>query len=71
MKGIALQLYTMRDPARADLLGTLKRVRQIGWEYVPRSRLPRSESDVLVEPYLREALIRLNPEIAARPDRAV
>ncbi len=54
---------TIRDGIRDHL-------QKIGWEYVPRSRLPRSESDVLVEPYLREALIRLNPEIAARPDRA-
>ena len=26
--------------------------------------------DVMVEPWVREALIRLNPEIAAQPDRA-
>jgi len=30
-KGIALQLYTMRDAAKADLSGTLKKVREIGW----------------------------------------
>jgi len=54
---------TIRDGIRDHL-------QKIGWEYVPRTRLPRSEGDVLVEPYLREALIQLNPEIAARPDRA-
>jgi len=32
-------------------------------------KIPRQSGDVLVEPWLREALVRLNPEIAARPDR--
>jgi sugar phosphate isomerase/epimerase len=31
---IALQLYTVREPAKKDLPGTLKRVREMGWEYV-------------------------------------
>jgi type I restriction enzyme R subunit len=42
-----------------------------GWTYVPADKLPRSSSsDVLVEPMVRDALIRLNPEIAAEPSRA-
>ena len=32
--------------------------------------LPRQNDDVMVESWVREALIRLNPEIAAQPDRA-
>ena len=36
----------------------------------PPTRLPRQPGDVMVEPWVREALIRLNPEIAAQPDRA-
>lgn len=40
MSGIALQLYTMREPARQDLADTLKRVRDIGWEYVQWSGMP-------------------------------
>jgi len=40
------------------------------WEYVPAAQIPRQPGDVMVEPWLREALIRLNPEIAAQPDRA-
>ncbi|TWT44976.1 Type I restriction enzyme-like protein [Phycisphaerae bacterium RAS1] len=40
------------------------------WAYCPGVELPRQRSDVMVEPWLREALIRLNPEIAAQPDRA-
>ena len=40
------------------------------WEYLPGPTLPRQTSEVMVEPWVREALIRLNPEIAAQPDRA-
>src|SRR6184192_741543 len=40
------------------------------WSYVPGLQVPRQLSDVMVESWLREALIRLNPEIAAQPDRA-
>jgi type I restriction enzyme, R subunit len=41
-----------------------------GWHYVPAASLPRRVNDVFIETYLREALIRLNPEIAAQPERA-
>lgn len=40
------------------------------WAYVPGMELPRQLGDVMVEPWLRDALIRLNPEVAAQPDRA-
>jgi type I restriction enzyme R subunit len=42
----------------------------LGWQFVPGAQLPRQETDVLVGPHLIAALIRLNPEIAAQPDRA-
>jgi len=32
--------------------------------------VPRQIQDVLVEPWLREAQLRLHPEIAAQPNRA-
>src|SRR5213083_1408082 len=40
------------------------------WTYVSGPELRRQNGDVMVESWLREALIRLNPEIAAQPDRA-
>ena len=40
------------------------------WDFVDPLKVPRQPSDVLVEPWLRQALIDLNPEIAAQPDRA-
>lgn len=41
-----------------------------GWKYIPAEDLPRTYSDVMVEPMVKAALIRLNPEIAAEPSRA-
>ena len=41
-----------------------------GWKYTPAEDLPRAYSDVMVEPMVKAALIRLNPEIAAEPSRA-
>lgn len=40
------------------------------WRFVATHDLPRTEQQVMVEPWLREALFRLNPEIAAQPDHA-
>ena len=44
--------------------------RGAGWHFVPASALPRQPQDVFVEKYVREALIRLNPDIAEKPERA-
>ena len=43
---------------------------KIGWKYIPAEELPRQHTDVMVEPMVKSALIRLNPEIADDPDRA-
>jgi type I site-specific restriction-modification system R (restriction) subunit len=40
------------------------------WTFVPPTGITRQPGDVLVEGWLREALLKLNPEIAAQPDRA-
>ena len=40
------------------------------WRFVPAEQLPRQHSGVLVEPMVRDALIRLNPDIKAEPNRA-
>ena len=52
--------------------GLARRNRQIsghGWHYLSATNLPRLPHEVLVEDHLRDALIRLNPSIAAQPDR--
>ena len=42
----------------------------VKWDYHSVAEVPRQPGDVMVESWLRDALIRLNPEIAAQPDRA-
>lgn len=42
----------------------------LGWHYVAPDDLPRQPQEVLTEAHLRDALIRLNPDIAANPGRA-
>ncbi len=41
----------------------------LGWHYLSYKDLPRQTQEALVEDHLREALLRLNPNIAAQPDR--
>ena len=45
------------------------RMSGLGWHYVRPGDLPREPQEVVVESYLREALVRLNPDIAAHPSR--
>lgn len=40
------------------------------WRFMAADDVPRQHGDVLVESMVREALIRLNPEIRQQPDRA-
>ncbi|MBP2489130.1 type I restriction enzyme R subunit [Rhizobium leguminosarum] len=46
------------------------RIAGLGWHYVAPADLPRQPQEVLVVTYLRDALIRLNPDIAANHGRA-
>lgn len=48
----------------------LNRLVAAGWIYFHGPMLERSTSDVMVESLVREALVRLNPEIAESADRA-
>jgi type I restriction enzyme R subunit len=42
----------------------------LGWRRIGSADIPRQAQEVLVEKWVREALIRLNPEIAADPELA-
>jgi type I restriction enzyme, R subunit len=42
----------------------------LGWKYVQADLLQREITDVFLEKELKEALCRLNPDIAAQPDKA-
>ncbi len=46
------------------------RLKDRGWEFIDHATLPRQPQEVMVEPHLRDTLIRLNPTIAERPERA-
>jgi type I restriction enzyme, R subunit len=48
----------------------IKTTQKNGWVYIEADNLPRAYSEVIVEQYVIDALIRLNPEIAAAPERA-
>src|SRR3989339_1069299 len=43
---------------------------KMGWKFIPREKLPRQEQEVLVEEHVKNTLIKLNPEIAEKPERA-
>ncbi|HIJ65570.1 MAG TPA: sugar phosphate isomerase/epimerase [Candidatus Hydrogenedentes bacterium] len=57
---IAIILYTVREPAAEDLVGTLKRVRAIGFEYVQWSGMPALPAD-----QIRRALDKADLEAIA------
>ena len=60
-------MFNESNTTEAMLLSALQ---SSGWKYLPPNEIPRSASDVIAEPMLRNALIRLNPEIAQNPSRA-
>lgn len=61
----------VRKDVHAGRSGSLREeLEQSRWTYVAGTALPRQPGDVMVEPWVREALIALNPEIATQPDRA-
>jgi len=35
----------------------------LGWEYIPGRKLPREHTKVVLEPYLRDAVVRLNADV--------
>lgn len=59
--------HTAVGPGLARRTG---RISGLGWHYLAPSDVPRLPQEVFVEPFVREALVRLNPEIAENPDRA-
>lgn len=61
---------TTADAAQEPLPSYGPAPKGIGWRYAAPAEVPRQIQEVMVEPWLRDALIRLNPEIAAQPDRA-
>jgi type I restriction enzyme R subunit len=63
--------WSVAEP-KADYLGShlTLHISNLKWRFVAAEQLPRQHSDVMVESMVRDALIRLNPEMGAQPDRA-
>ncbi|WP_104990674.1 type I restriction endonuclease subunit R [Deinococcus sp. NW-56] len=59
--------FNEANTAEGLVTHTLTRLRGLRWRFVPARDLSREERDVCVWPLVTEALVRLNPEIAARP----
>lgn len=49
----------------------LEAARECGWDYKPAEKIERRMDDVLVEPWLRESLIALNPITAEQADQVI
>ena len=56
---------TAKDHARALLHGY-----GLGWTFLSVDEVPRKVGDAFVESFIQAALVKLNPEIAAEPERA-
>jgi len=65
--GIALQLYTLRDAAKADLPGTLKKAREIGWEFVQWSGMPSLPAEQIREALDTAGLKAISAHIGIEP----
>jgi len=59
--------HTLAGPGLARNSG---KISGLGWHYLAPSTIPRMPHEVFIEDWIREALIRLNPEIETVPDRA-
>ena len=63
--------FVLREDPPSGWGGSLgEELKPSRWTYVAATALPRQPGEVMVEPWVREALIALNPEIAEQPDRA-
>ncbi|RLI68774.1 type I restriction endonuclease subunit R, partial [Candidatus Heimdallarchaeota archaeon] len=65
-------MFNEENTAEQIIINSLKSTHlgDIRWSFISADELPRQHSEVLIESMVRDALIRLNPEIKAKPDRA-
>ncbi|MTF12119.1 HsdR family type I site-specific deoxyribonuclease [Raoultella ornithinolytica] len=67
---VSSQKASIADIAGKSSFEYVTSSKSCGWGYAAPVDVPRQIQDILVEPWLRDALIRLNPEIGAQPDLA-
>lgn len=70
VRDILCDNITITAPLPPGLSRTNRKINGVGWHYLPSQNIPRQPQEVFVETFVRDALIRLNPEIAANPNRA-
>jgi type I restriction enzyme R subunit len=63
-------MFNEENTVERMIIETLSKPKLGRWKFIPSEQLPRSMSDVLVEPMVKTALLRLNPEIAIDSSRA-
>lgn len=69
--GSAASASMLREDPPAGWGGSLgEEFKPAKWTYADPLTVPRKPGDAMVESWVREALIALNPEIAEQPDRA-
>jgi type I restriction enzyme, R subunit len=61
---------TRTAPLQPGLSRKNRKINGVGWNYLPSQNIPRQPQEVFVETFVRDALIRLNPEITANPNLA-
>ena len=66
-RAMALQLYTLRDPAKKDLADTLKKVREMGWEYVQWSGMPSLSAEKIRAALDRAGLKAIAAHVGIEP----
>lgn len=66
-RALALQLYTLRDPAKKDLADTLKKVREMGWEYVQWSGMPALPAERIREALDTAGLKAMSAHVGIEP----
>ncbi len=64
---MALQLYTLRDPAKQDLAGTLKKVREMGWQYVQWSGMQNLSAEKIREALDTAGLKAMSAHVSMEP----
>lgn len=60
---------TANAPPDAGFSRQGRKLNGLGWHYLTSQQLSRQPQEVFVESFVRDALIRLNPEIAANSER--
>ena len=66
-RAMALQLYTLRDPAKNDLADTLKKAREMGWEYVEWSGMPNLPAERIREALDTAGLKAISAHVGVEP----